>query len=503
MSLDTLTIHFKDTQHKDKLVRSPKAGGTVPVKEEKNPIKEEKKPAVSSVKEPSNITLPHSEVNVKKTATVENVKEPPKTKPTVKDNVKPNEPAKKKNNIADDSEKKAKLPRDSIKNAVEMDKYICTVLGAKNYVTPCHEGKCMCLLCDWSMDSAAVSAHVSGRHHLTMLTMHRDRLQKMSQPAEVPETNTKPKNEIKEDKIADAPKDNDKSKLLDSLPELQKNDININFEVGVASCKKCMKSFNLDYEIIQNHVEEHKKKVTKNETKPNPFQTVNQVKPKENGNTSLYTKPIFLKKDDNSSKSSSRASSVARDDEQVVNFAKKNNLVYSNGKVNCEVCEVKLQPSVKFMQQHLDGAPHKRKVKVALPTPAPKAPAKPAPKTLPTPAKQVVPVALKSPNLFKVPMNEFIKSLISVENFIMNDVIINEKYNINFLSFLMITTEGAVKCEPCDLVMDIDEVDQHKCSRSHLVKMTETDVIMSLDNELIREVWLTLYVKIYTLTNYI
>lgn len=379
-----------------------------------------------------------------------------------------------------------KLSRDDVKNPAELEKYICNVLGAKNYVVAIENGRSLCLLCDWCIDTDVVVPHLKGRHHLTILKMHTDRLEKMAKGEEPKpkvdsqKTNTdnkgdnnhKANNNNRADNNQKAKTDNksntsdqtdDKDKILDSLTEFQKNDININFESGLASCKKCSKTLNLEFDVIQSHIQDHKKPANKKETKPVPSAVEGKIKSEPAKNV-LYTKPVKRNEEGRSSRASSISSTL---DDEIDLYAKQHDLTYTDGTMYCTLCDCKLPTSLKNLKDHVMGAQHKRN------------------KTTKNNAVSL----FKTPALIKMPMQQFINSMIGMENELIQDIIINEKYNINIMSFMMITSENfTLKCQPCEEVLRPDCVDGHKVTPNHIKAMTETMVITSIDNEFVREV---------------
>lgn len=363
----------------------------------------------------------------------------------------------------------------------DFEEEVAKSLGAFDYISDDDNGNKWCILCDWTLDCktpAHVKTHLSGRHHQTMLKLHKARLQEKNKLSDSVETdkevetvNTKvktvPKKEVQTK--SEEPKENpeeleNKSKILDSVTKFQKNDININFETGTAVCKKCANNVDFKFESIEAHIEEHKMKTPKKET-PKPF-TIG-LKPDESKKNTLYSSPVTKKRKDSVE---SRASSSASKDmeEESEKFAKANDLTISrsDNKVYCRICDTKIPSSLKNMKEHITGSSHKnRAAKVSE-------------------FKQ----SLKPTNV-KVPMGDFVKNMIAIENMFFQDIIINEKYCVNILSFFTFTKQDfRLRCQICEVNITIDQVDEHKAKKKHEKVLHEIPVLTSYESEFIREV---------------
>ncbi|KAJ2941529.1 hypothetical protein O0L34_g14574 [Tuta absoluta] len=374
---------------------------------------------------------------------------------------------------------------------VDLDEQICKALNAKDYITQDENGKKWCLLCDWTMDTIVIYNHVNGRHHQTMLKLHKERLQKMSMQEQV---TVKPKVDKEELTPQQKQDQENQSNILDSVLHFQQNDVNIDFLSNKAMCKKCSTILDFNCKAIEAHIEQHKKiplvkkevskpikvddkktvelkNTQKSEDKktqpPKPTKEEELKKTVEVKNTQkiVEKRPQRVKEE-----TCSRASSVTSNKEtedDIEKFAKANDLAYGGrgGKVNCRVCDTSIPPSIKNMKEHISGQQHKNRL-----------------------AKFKIGQNVKTPAVIKKPMEDFIKLLAAVEHGMIKDVIINELYCLNIMSFLMITRIDRLKCEVCDVNLSVNQLDDHKGSVSHIKAMCETEILTSMESEFIREV---------------
>ncbi|XP_063541666.1 uncharacterized protein LOC134750444 isoform X2 [Cydia strobilella] len=233
------------------------------------------------------------------------------------------------------------------------------------------------------------------------------------------------------------------------------------------------KHINNDHDVIKDHIEEHMKKAAK-ETKEvkevKPFSTGSETK----SSTNLFTAPVH--KNDpkpKQEKRESRASSVAsnREEDEVDAFAKQHNLTHNIGNSNvfCRLCVTKIPASMRNMREHVNGMGHKSKI-----------------------AKTTVKSMVNAPSM--TPSHVFIDTVITVENMFSKDIVINEKYVVNILSFLMITKNGAkLRCQACEVNVAMSEIDRHKNTPKHERIMNDAMVASSEDSEFIREIRTNLF----------
>ncbi|KAI5645585.1 hypothetical protein NE865_02252 [Phthorimaea operculella] len=372
---------------------------------------------------------------------------------------------------------------------VDLDEQICKALNAKDYITHDENGKKWCLLCDWTMDTVVIYNHVNGRHHQMMLKLHKERLQKRTEAQQHTEKTKVEK--VEELTPQEKQEQENKSKILDSVLHYQQNDVNVDFLSNKAMCKKCSTILDFNCRAIEAHIEHHKKilpaktevakpaKVDEKKTENTQKIEVKNTQPPKPTKAQEVSKPVesktVQKVEDKrpqrvEEETCSRASSVASNketEEEIEKFAKANDLAYGRrgGKVYCRVCDTRIPASTKNMKEHISGQHHKNRL-----------------------AKFSIGQHVKAPSIVKRPMIDFIKLLVLVENGFVKDVIINERYCINIMSFSMITCVNRLKCEPCDVNLSVAQLEDHKESISHMKAMCETDILTSMESEFIREV---------------
>lgn len=355
-------------------------------------------------------------------------------------------------------------PRVSKNPTFDFEEETAKAVGAKDYISDDGNGKKWCVICDWALECpspSSIQTHLTGRHHQTMLKMHKERLKAKS-------IQTERETLKKEDKIkADEPKENseeqeNKSKILDSVPQFQKNDININFLSGTAVCKKCSKDVDFKFESIEAHIEEHKTEAPKKDA-PKPFNVA--LKKDESKKNTLFSSPVKKRKDSVESRASSSAS---RDmDEEAETFAKANYFIISraDNKVYCRICDTKIPSALKNMKEHVAGSSHKNRAAKVLEF-----------KNALKPAE-------------KVRMLDFVRSLTTARNILFQDVIVNDKYCLNLNSFLTITKQDdRLRCQMCEVNFAIDKAEEHNALKKHGKAMDEVPVLTSYESEFIREV---------------
>ncbi|CAH0721228.1 unnamed protein product, partial [Brenthis ino] len=305
---------------------------------------------------------------------------------------------------------------------------ICKMLNTTDYVTKDENGKTWCILCDWIMDSCKIFDHVEGQHHQTILKLHKERAKKLKN-INKPHKNVAAKNST----------DKDNMLLLNSIDTFQKNGININFESNSATCKKCTIALEYDFEAISKHIAEHNKSIpTKEKRKPAEFPSgTDKLADRQN---SLFTSPVHLK----------------RDTEDTI--------LEINGKTD---------DTIKIN----DSCEDKNSIHV--------------PKQTDSKKIQIAKLELKKPKkivLSKVPLIAYIKNLTAIDGSMFKDIIINEKFVINFLSFCFIAHEKHLyKCILCEESMTFNNILDHTQTPRHDKAINETSVILQVDSEFIRE----------------
>ncbi|XP_061723387.1 uncharacterized protein LOC133529642 [Cydia pomonella] len=470
---NTMAEHFEDAEHKKlyqqccvsaKTNNNQKQNGTETAKNElankssEKEVKEEKAQKTAekeTIKDEKSSKSPENESPKKKSKQSpekESKEEATKTE-VEKKSGEAKEYEKKDTKTAEVAKQEVKKSGKGGKDALgKTDRDICKGLGAVNYITRDVCGKQWCILCDWAMDDSAVKSHIESRHHQTLLKMHKER-QAQNQNGEL--ENGEDLNE-------------NMSRISDSASEFQKNDIKLDLIDSGAYCRKCSKNIDFDFDVIKDHIEEHKKKPAKEakEVKEvKPFPTGSETK----SSTNLFTTPVH--KNDpkpKQEKRESRASSVDsnRELDEIDAFAKQHNLTYNIGNSNvfCRLCVTKIPACLKNMREHVNGTGHKSKI-----------------------AKTTVKSTVNAPTM--TPSHVFIDNVITVENMFSKDIVINEKYVVNILSFLMITKNGAtLRCQACEVNVAMSEIDKHKNTPKHERTMNEAMVASSEDSEFIREI---------------
>ncbi|KAI8423041.1 hypothetical protein MSG28_014129 [Choristoneura fumiferana] len=480
------------------IYETPKKEPPEAVKEDNHSVKSEKgAPKDETSKKTPEKEIPKG-VETKKTPEVANEKAKDCEKKLETDK----KPESKKNKAASSSAKRDEMSK--------MDKEICDALGANNYIATNVNGGLWCILCDWAMDKKAVQSHLNSKHHLTILKMHREREAKNN-----PE-NEKGTDDNKDDesKCKEKPdetskldqKEKNKSKIVDAADTFQKNNIKLDMVNGSAYCRVCSNSVDYDFDVIKNHIDEHKKAPKPEKAKKNE-NLKSFANSAEKKSISLVTSPVHIngnadkprhekdeeskqRKDKESKQDENKESKQEKDKEskQVIDkvskqdkdkepsqdseqerkkYAKDNNLNY-NKEANtafCSVCLTKVPPALKNMKEHINGVSHKNKVAQS--------------KVKPINIKHVV---------TKVSSQKFIDNAVTIETFFYIDVVINEKYCLNIISFFMMTKIGnQVRCQACEVNLAQSQIDTHKNTPRHERVMNETPVVSSEQSEFIRE----------------
>ncbi|XP_049880604.1 uncharacterized protein LOC126377031 [Pectinophora gossypiella] len=467
LSLNSITTHFQEEGHKTIYQACHQAYLELDLKVASEAQVEKPKAIEPITSVPKATKKPEPKAETKAAPKVEKQTEEKTIKKTEQE-VKKQEPAKKTATTevpkkeSSEAKKKKKPKLDKITR--ELDEEICNTLDARDYITRDEKGQQWCLLCDWTMDSVVINNHVNGRHHQTMLKLHNERIQNQSNnrddSPQIDETEKKVEEKINKEE------QEDREKILDSVSRFQKNDVNINFVTGTAMCKKCSKNVDFVYKSIEAHIEEHMNNAAKKETVKPTAETNN--KPTNVKTTSSTAKSQPTKNDEE--KAEPRAT-PREEQEEIEKLAKEYDFTYSkeSNKVYCKICASRIPPSLANMKQHANGASHKNK------------------------AAKVLGNKHNKPVIDKRPMKEVIKNIVCIENAFMKDVIINEILCINYLSFLMITCIGQVRCQVCEANLQGEQIHAHVQSPNHSRAMSETPVILSYESEFIREVRPSVY----------
>ncbi|CAH2221198.1 jg21985 [Pararge aegeria aegeria] len=417
----------------------------------------------------------------------------------------------------------------------ENDEYkICKSLNCTGYITTDQDKKNWCILCDWAMVAANISSHVKGKHHQTMLKLHIARLQKLKnnnksvnykegaqnvESDEIPENlnklqkgdaivnsesnpvacnksythvevvnktiesnileHKKKHSVIKEGKskafdcckesymnkhLHDDYDDNKEIKkqngnydeIVEKLNEFQKNDININFESLSAYCKKCNTQIDFANKAIEKHILEHKLKPAKKKGKAKMFDSLPS---KVSETKSFVTCPVLLKSNDTNN----------GENKQETTRNKKNDKVCS---VISGVDTSKILEDI-ASSNDTENIPKNAETKS-------------------TSLQVVHPKTKKSKavNLLKVPLKSFVHNVVALDNMMYKDVLINDKYCVNFFCFCFMVQVGQDKyrCQVCHECFRVNDCEFHCAKVEHAVAMHETPVIANDDSEFIREI---------------
>ncbi|XP_069362877.1 uncharacterized protein [Maniola hyperantus] len=144
----------------------------------------------------------------------------------------------------------------------------------------------------------------------------------------------------------------------------------------------------------------------------------------------------------------------------VLTFAKQNHLRYKRNNTYCKVCDAKISSSFKRLKEHVAEQTHKDKVAGI--------------------TKVVFP---------KVPQSEFITSKTVIEDFLMQEIVINDKFCLPLASFETIRKHGAtMKCHTCEVSMHPSEVGRHIEMWQHERGKQTASVLIAFDTEFVREV---------------
>ncbi|XP_048001700.1 uncharacterized protein LOC125238416 isoform X3 [Leguminivora glycinivorella] len=457
---NTMNEHFEEVEHK-KLYQqclsaktNGKQNGTETAKSSEKEVKEEKTQKPTEKETTKDDSKSPEKKKSRKSPEKESKPETKKTEVEKKSEAKESE--KKEIKSVENGKKEDKKPASGGKDALgKTDRDICKGLGTVNYITRDVCGKQWCILCDWAMDDSSVKSHIESRHHQTLLKMHKERQAKNQNGVE----NGEYLNE-------------NNSRISDAASEFQKNDIKLDLIDGGAYCRKCSKNVDFDYDLIKDHIEEHKKKAAK-ETKEakdvKPFPTGSETKT----STNIFTAPVHKNDPKPKERKESRSSSVAsnREEDEVDDFAKQHNLTHNAGNANafCRLCVTKIPATIKNMREHVNGTAHKSKI-----------------------AKTTVKSTVNAPTM--TPSHIFVDSVITVENMFSKDIVINEKFVVNVLSFLMITKNGAkLRCQACEVNVAMSDIDNHKKTPKHERSMNDAMVASSEDSEFIREIRANLF----------
>lgn len=364
------------------------------------------------------------------------------------------------------------------KGTPDFDEEICKGMKAKNYISVDENGKIWCILCDWVVDRS-VDSHTQGKHHQTILKMHNKRMEKKMA---ITLESEKKLGAQKDDKPQEI-----RNPILDILPKLEKSDIIVDCKGSSAFCKRCSKALDFNQLAFENHIEsiEHQTKDKKEEVKKtaNNNKKVEDAKKTQKIENTKKPQSPTTKKAESIKKQErevdSRASSVAstrEPNDDIEKLAKANNLEFNrnSNKIYCHVCDSYLRSSTKVINQHISDITHKNN----------------------TVMKPMKPNFIQT--AVKMAMKDFIMDLLSIENTLTKDVIINRKYVLNYYSFVMMTQQCRNRCEACEMNLNRDQMEQHKTSQTHYKAMCDTMVIVSCGSEFIREVSDTLFLSKYT-----
>ncbi|XP_028158190.1 uncharacterized protein LOC114351236 isoform X2 [Ostrinia furnacalis] len=504
-----------------------------------------------------------------------------------------------------DSKTKKNESKKSTNNTyVENEAFICGVLGAKNYIVSQDDGKSMCLLCDWSMETSAAAAHVAGRHHITILKMHKERLDRMSKDenSEPDSGNAGGSSATGNQKVKPEPKDqldsgkasagkaagDEKGKIKEASPKLHKNGLNTNKsetkdkpEIGKTSDEKSAeekgKMRDSSPKLHDNGGNINKPepkdkldsgnasggKATADEKDIGGFFKDSSPKPHNNGQNVNKSEPKDIcrrlpesenacggsktgdEKDNikenigiNIDKSNSEdepdtqnasavtATSNDRDviidlyeefqaygisvnfvtniatckkcsktmdlkftairqhikehydalprplcrkapevEDDIQSFLDLNRIIMiEGGERHCELCRVNLPISLKSVKQHVNGTRHLNNLAI---------------RSGNNPAELV-------PQFHKVKLRDYVTSMMGLEDSIRKDVILNEKFDITMMSYLLMSSVS-LRCYICDEDLERGQIDAHKVSTEHITRVADSKVLVSLENEFVRE----------------
>ncbi|XP_052744905.1 uncharacterized protein LOC112045392 [Bicyclus anynana] len=310
---------------------------------------------------------------------------------------------------------------------------ICETLHCTDHITRTENNETLCILCN--LTKVNPNNHVDSKHHQILLKLHKQRLQKMGN------------NTI--DDCHTQGTQNDSDDILDKLPKFQKEEVNINFESKTAYCKKCKTHIEFVLKSIENHISEHKTKTVNKTIKCNVFDSLPKAADK---NKNLFTSPVFLKAKNDKMQTDKQENACT---EKIVSD-KPNESNIPEALPSNERDDISSNGDSK--------SSYIVKVQSA--------------KTKKT----------KSVNLIKMPLKDFVHSMVAIQYLMYKDLLINEKYCINFLSFsFLVVSLPDLRCQVCDECLG-DQIGNHLSELSHTRYMRLTSVIENDDTEFIREV---------------
>ncbi|KAF9823661.1 hypothetical protein SFRURICE_019168, partial [Spodoptera frugiperda] len=299
------------------------------------------------------------------------------------------------------------------------------------------------------------------------------------------------KGELKKSNINENQSTESKTTILESMSKYQSAGININLERETAYCKKCSEVVEFDCTNIEKHITNHSTNAPVDSTlqyPSNPDQNLNRVdindktaQPSDKDDEiEEKIKALQYNSILNNEKVES-ADEGDNSDEELENekeFAKGNKITFNknNKQSYCRLCEVHLPATLKSMKEHVAGANHKR---LSASTP-----------TIECRIK-------KSAKLIKTKSEDFIEDgcVYMVHSPFETHVIINEEYCITKNSYTFLTkSDSRLRCILCQVTLPpYCDTDEHVQSRNHVTKFLNVPVIMSTENEFIREVHPGLY----------
>lgn len=280
-----------------------------------------------------------------------------------------------------------------------------------------------------------------------------------------------------------------KTTILESMSKYQSAGININLERETAYCKKCSEVVEFDCTNIERHITNHSTNAPVDSTlqyPSNPDQNLNRVdindktaQPSDKDDE-IEEKIKALQYNSNDEKVES-VDEGDNSDEELGNekeFAKGNKITFNknNKQSYCRLCEVHLPATLKSMKEHVAGANHRR-----------------LSASTPTIECQIK----KSAKLIKTKSEDFIEDgcVYKVHSPFETHVIINEEYCITKNSYTFLTkSDSRLRCILCQVTLPpYCDTDEHVQSRNHGTKFNNVPVIVSTENEFIREVHPGLY----------
>lgn len=274
--------------------------------------------------------------------------------------------------------------------------------------------------------------HIRGKHHQSLLKAHKEK---------IAEANNNSSN------------DEEESIPYEAVERYQKNNINIDQINETAFCKKCSKNIDFGTAAIDKHIEEHKK----SPSKKSPERLASGIKSNGTEKTTLYTKPVLLKKDKRSPKTVS-----------VGDYAKQHGFSHNVADCSyyCRPCSRRLSTNLEDLQKHVASKIHTENIKQSSKTDANKAPT-------------------------KEPLFTYIKTFELVDSMTEGCIIlINDKFWLNAFGFFLIAKKNEqIFCHGCHIDLTEENVVQHIIVTDyHRGIIEKCLMITSLENEFIREV---------------